>query len=35
MITPQFDVAKMFSEGLAAVDRDGKWGFVVNNLPLK
>lgn len=28
VVNPQFDDARPFSEGLAAVERDGKWGFI-------
>jgi WG containing repeat len=27
-IEPQFKVAKNFSDGLAAVEKGGKWGFI-------
>ena len=28
VINPQFDTAESFSDGLAAVRIDGKWGFI-------
>ena len=31
-IDPQFDEAWLFSEGLAPVKVDGKWGFIKNPL---
>lgn len=30
-IKPQYEMAKSFSNGLAAVCKDGKWGFINNN----
>ena len=32
LYTPQFDDARSFSEGLAAVKLNGKWGFIANPL---
>ena len=31
VIEPQFDDAGYFSEGLAGVEKDGKWGFIVKS----
>ena len=28
VIEPQFDEERAFSEGLAQVEKDGKWGFI-------
>ena len=28
MITPQYEDADSFNEGLAAVKKDGKWGYI-------
>mgnify|MGYP000766866736 FL=1 len=28
MIAPEYDAAKSFSGGVAAVCKDGKWGFI-------
>ena len=28
VITPQYELARSFSEGIAAVKKDGKWGFI-------
>ena len=28
VIEPQFDGIRVFSEGLAGVEKDGKWGYI-------
>ncbi|MDR1221949.1 MAG: WG repeat-containing protein [Tannerella sp.] len=39
VIAPKWDVAGIFSEGLAAVETDGKWGFInrngIESIPVK
>lgn len=35
VIAPQYDDARRFSEGLAAVKKNGKWGFIDSNAVLK